>query len=287
MNDLSPIVAATTVRKTYETGKVRVEALKGVDLVGGRGEMVAIMGPSGCGKTTLLNCLSGLDAIDGGDVSIEGRRARRCRTGAHRLPRPAHGLRVPILQPHAGAELGRERRAAAARRTQGIDARSASRRVEALALVGLSEGAGRQPEELSGGERQRVTIARRAGQRSRDRVGRRADRRSRQRDGRRDRLVDAPPQRRARLHVHRRDARHQCRSAQPTASSACSTVRSSTNNDWRNRDVRGVTLLEIDTLRTTMPAALETFATRCARCSRAQPGYRGVWVLATRRGRAC
>jgi predicted ABC-type transport system involved in lysophospholipase L1 biosynthesis ATPase subunit len=35
--------------------------------------MVAIMGPSGCGKTTLLNCLSGLDGIDGGDVSIEGR----------------------------------------------------------------------------------------------------------------------------------------------------------------------------------------------------------------------
>ena len=34
--------------------------------------MVAIMGPSGCGKTTLLNCLSGLDAIDGGDVLIEG-----------------------------------------------------------------------------------------------------------------------------------------------------------------------------------------------------------------------
>src|SRR6187431_3358563 len=66
------IVEARGVDKTYETGKVKVHALRGVDLTLGRGEMAAIMGPSGCGKTTLLNCLSGLDAIDGGDVVIEG-----------------------------------------------------------------------------------------------------------------------------------------------------------------------------------------------------------------------
>ena len=68
----STIVEATRVRKIYDTGSVHVEALKGIDLTVAAGEMVAIMGPSGCGKTTLLNCLSGLDAIDGGDVSIEG-----------------------------------------------------------------------------------------------------------------------------------------------------------------------------------------------------------------------
>ena len=60
------------MRKTYDTGSVRVEALRGVDLSLARGEMVAVMGPSGCGKTTLLNCLSGLDAIDAGEVVIEG-----------------------------------------------------------------------------------------------------------------------------------------------------------------------------------------------------------------------
>ena len=64
----TPIVEARSLYKTYDTGVVRVEALQGVDLAVGRGEMVAIMGPSGCGKTTLLNCLSGLDAIDGGEV---------------------------------------------------------------------------------------------------------------------------------------------------------------------------------------------------------------------------
>ena len=66
------IVQATGIHKTYDTGLVRVHALRGVDLTVRRGEMVAIMGPSGCGKTTLLNCLSGLDEIDSGQVLIDG-----------------------------------------------------------------------------------------------------------------------------------------------------------------------------------------------------------------------
>src|SRR5919199_1329435 len=66
------IVEAREVDKRYDTGQVQVHALRGVSFSVARGEMVAIMGPSGSGKTTLLNCLSGLDAIDGGDVLIEG-----------------------------------------------------------------------------------------------------------------------------------------------------------------------------------------------------------------------
>src|SRR3972149_9047801 len=67
-----PIIEAVDVVKTYDTGRVQVQALRGVSLTIGRGEMVAIMGPSGCGKTTLLNCLSGLDDIDSGRVSVDG-----------------------------------------------------------------------------------------------------------------------------------------------------------------------------------------------------------------------
>ena len=63
-----PIVEARGLTKTYVNGAVRVEALRGVDLGIGRGEMIAIMGPSGCGKTTFLNCLSGLDSITAGEV---------------------------------------------------------------------------------------------------------------------------------------------------------------------------------------------------------------------------
>ena len=66
------IVQATGIHKSYATGRVRVDALRGVDLTLRRGEMAAIMGPSGCGKTTLLNCLSGLDDLTSGELVIDG-----------------------------------------------------------------------------------------------------------------------------------------------------------------------------------------------------------------------
>lgn len=66
------IVQCTGIHKTYDTGQIQVHALRGVELSVNRGKMVAIMGPPGCGKTTLLNCLSGLDSVDRGEVIIEG-----------------------------------------------------------------------------------------------------------------------------------------------------------------------------------------------------------------------
>src|SRR2546428_7852082 len=66
------MVEAQSVWKVYQTGTLKVEALRGLDLKVRKGEMVAVMGPSGCGKTTLLNCLSGLDDITKGKVAIEG-----------------------------------------------------------------------------------------------------------------------------------------------------------------------------------------------------------------------
>ena len=158
--DRDLIVQATAVRKVYDTGTVRVDALRGVDLSLERGEMVAIMGPSGCGKTTLLNCLSGLDAIDAGEILIDGTaltdmsdRARTDYRARHMgfvfqfynlMPvlTSVENVELPLLIARVGADEARRRALAA------------------LELVGLADRAAHVPEALSGGERQRVTIAR-------------------------------------------------------------------------------------------------------------------------------
>jgi putative ABC transport system ATP-binding protein len=155
-----PIVEARAIRKTYDTGKVQVNALNGVDLALERGEMVAIMGPSGCGKTTLLNCLSGLDAIDEGEVLIEGvplsEMSDRQRTD-YRARRMGFVFQFYNLMPVLTAVENVELPLLVAR----FSASEARRRaLDALGLVGLAERAGHVPDELSGGERQRVTIAR-------------------------------------------------------------------------------------------------------------------------------
>jgi ABC-type lipoprotein export system ATPase subunit len=154
------IVAARAVEKTYETGRVRVRALRGVDLTVRRGEMVAIMGPSGCGKTTLLNCLSGLDDVDAGEIVIEGTAlsamSDRERTD-YRARRMGFVFQFYNLMPVLSAVENVELPLLVAR----VGAPAARRRaLEALDLVGIADRAAHRPDELSGGERQRVTIAR-------------------------------------------------------------------------------------------------------------------------------
>jgi ABC-type lipoprotein export system ATPase subunit len=157
---MQPIVEARSIRKTYDTGKVKVNALNGVDLSLEPGEMVAIMGPSGCGKTTLLNCLSGLDAIDEGEVVIEGvplsEMSDRQRTD-YRARRMGFVFQFYNLMPVLTAVENVELPLLVARFPA---AEARARALNALGLVGLAERAGHVPDELSGGERQRVTIAR-------------------------------------------------------------------------------------------------------------------------------
>jgi putative ABC transport system ATP-binding protein len=154
------IVEARAVTKAYDTGAVRVDALRGIDLSVAKGEMVAIMGPSGSGKTTLLNCLSGLDSIDAGEVLIEGtplaRMTDRERT-EYRARRMGFVFQFYNLMPVLTAVENVELPLLLARVSQ---SEARSRALEALALVGLGERCDHVPDALSGGERQRVTIAR-------------------------------------------------------------------------------------------------------------------------------
>jgi ABC-type lipoprotein export system ATPase subunit len=157
---VEPIVEARGVVKTYDGGTVKVHALRGVDLTLARGEMVAIMGPSGCGKTTLLNCLSGLDSIDQGEIVIEGtplsELSDRDRTD-YRARRMGFVFQFYNLMPVLTAVENVELPLLVARES----AKDARRRaLAALDMVGLADWAGHVPDELSGGQRQRVTIAR-------------------------------------------------------------------------------------------------------------------------------
>ena len=155
-----PIVEAQTVVKSYDTGKVEVQALRGVSVSVQPGEMVAVMGPSGCGKTTLLNCLSGLDRIDSGEVLIEGTALSAMSDDERTDYRARHMGFVfqfynlmPVLTAVENVELPLL--------VSRVPAGEARRRALAcLEMVGLGERATHLPEELSGGQRQRVTIAR-------------------------------------------------------------------------------------------------------------------------------
>jgi putative ABC transport system ATP-binding protein len=153
------MVVATQVRKVYRGG-TEVEALKGVSLSVAPGELVAIVGPSGSGKTTLLNCLSGLESIDGGEITVEGKNLANLdddeRT-AYRAQKMGFVFQAFNLLPVLTAAENAEIPLLLLRRSQ-KEARA--RALEVLDMVGLAHRADHTPDRLSGGEQQRVAIAR-------------------------------------------------------------------------------------------------------------------------------
>ncbi len=149
-----------SITKVYNTGKIQVEALRGIDLEVGRGEFVAIVGPSGSGKSTLLNLVGCLDTPSGGDYFLGGEvvaglnkdqlaDVRNRRVGFvfqnfNLLPQltALENVEMPMLF----GGIGRKKR-----REQAL---------EQLEKVGLADRVDHKPTELSGGQMQRVAIAR-------------------------------------------------------------------------------------------------------------------------------
>lgn len=156
----APAIETLDVHKIYDTGSVKVHALRGIDFTVQRGEMVAVMGPSGCGKTTLLNCLSGLDTVTSGVVKIDGTDLADL-SDNQRTDYRANNMGfifqtfnlLPVLTAVENVELPLV--------VSGTRPKVA--REKALAMlnrVGLTEWAHHKPAELSGGQQQRVTMAR-------------------------------------------------------------------------------------------------------------------------------
>jgi len=154
------MVEAQRVHKIYELNGLKVHALKDVNLLIEKGDMVAIMGPSGCGKTTLLNCLSGLDEPTSGIVKIEGiplAQLNDNELSEYRATRMGFIFQsfnlLPVLTALENVELPLL--------VAGINEKEARlRALSMLASVDLEEWAHHKPFELSGGQQQQVAVAR-------------------------------------------------------------------------------------------------------------------------------
>ena len=157
---MNNVVELIDVRRKFVQGDVTIEVLRGVDLVVGKGELVALLGPSGSGKSTMLQAVglleggfSGSIKLDGEEVSSAGvdrqTEIRRQKLGFvyqfhHLLPDfdALENVVLPQLIADATPEDAVERAA------------------HLLTQLGLSERLHHRPSKLSGGEQQRVAVAR-------------------------------------------------------------------------------------------------------------------------------
>ncbi len=154
------LIKAKNVYKTYDMGKVQVEALKNVNLTISEGELVSIMGPSGSGKSTLMNIMGCLDRPTSGQYILEGvntseindselAHIRNQKIGFvfqsfHLIPRYSAQKNVELPMIYAGVSQEQRKNSALA----------------ALEKVDMLNRADHLPNELSGGQKQRIAIAR-------------------------------------------------------------------------------------------------------------------------------
>jgi putative ABC transport system ATP-binding protein len=157
---VTAIIELAEVWKSYQTGAVRIDALRGIDATIDEGEYVAVNGPSGSGKSTLMHILGCLDVPTSGSYHLAGQdvstmteaelaEVRNRRVGFVfqqfnlLASMPAwRNVELPLV--YAGVRRSERR----------------ERALTSLAKVGLADRADHKPGELSGGQQQRVAVAR-------------------------------------------------------------------------------------------------------------------------------
>ena len=154
------MIEMRAIRKVYSTGRVEVEALRGVDLEIGGNDYIAIVGPSGSGKSTLMNILGCLDTPTSGEYVLSGERVAgldRNRLAEIRNKHIGFVFQNFNLLPYASALENVELPLLFG----GVSAQERRQRAsEMLERVGLADRVDHKPTELSGGQMQRVAIAR-------------------------------------------------------------------------------------------------------------------------------
>jgi len=149
------LVELAAVRKAFGDNVV----LEDIDLRVGHGEAIVVAGPSGSGKSTMLRCINGLEQIDAGTISFDGRRVD---SAGRDLPRLRRNIGMVFqafnLFPHMTVERNVMLAPLKVLGLKEADARG--RAADLLERVGIPEKAGDYPADLSGGQQQRVAIAR-------------------------------------------------------------------------------------------------------------------------------
>jgi len=156
----APVVHVTGVRKTYRSGSLEFEALRGIDMSIDEGEYVAVVGPSGSGKSTLMNLLGCLDVPTEGTYLLGGEDVSQM-TEAQLAHVRNRRIGFVFQQFNLLASLPAWRNVELPLVYAGVHrAERRDRAVAALERVGLGDRVENRPGELSGGQQQRVAVAR-------------------------------------------------------------------------------------------------------------------------------
>ncbi|MEO6387828.1 MAG: ABC transporter ATP-binding protein [Croceibacterium sp.] len=157
---VNPIVRLAGLTRSFEQGGVRIDVLRGVDLVIQPGEIVALLGPSGTGKSTMLQAVGLLEGGFGGSIEMAGIDATNL-SSSERTTLRRNYLGFVYQFHHLLPDFSAEENVILPQMVSGATRTAAAERARSLlASLGLGHRLTHRPSQLSGGEQQRVAVAR-------------------------------------------------------------------------------------------------------------------------------